>query len=897
MKRHKDKKKTWEKSHQLSLPQWGPYSKTYAGISHLADTTQGLRFDLSVFPGFYRRRVDPPSVLWECAWHPWLANEDLSSYTYRHQLIEKNVLFCDITYEQLSQTARHIRADFHNRSNLVQTTVLHAMTSMNYPPVRGYSSELLCPGIFDLPESCFFIHALDYAELSFFGGKHNDNLAFEGQLRGEVRGNDLADGHGLDTGFGERLGDRVVYEFEVEQTIKNAAIVFRGKKVNASAVFGVKLAGKSLTDVRFADHQFSNELVLLGDLSAGTYALEFASKEKAACELFGFFVGAEEKVSTIAIERKKWNPVPARIESTDGKSLILKYDDSNTFYGLVWNSDLFEVRQIKNSELDRFFRYKVHDHVNETLKGDALSHFDNLFIRPIVVEAHAHVSIDLMVCSGTLDEVKSQIGQYRAVEKLPGHLPISLAPNPLGEPYLFSQEKMAATLLTNLVYPIYLQNQYIVHATPGRWWDCLYTWDSGFIGIGYVGLDEKRAEENLNTYLTHPDNPHSAFIHKGSTVPVQAFLFLEIWNRFQNVEYAKKVFPSLLSYYRFYTGRSGSSTMRNLKSNLLRPWDYFYNSGGWDDYPPQVAIHKQKLEAVVTPVITTASAIRFAKILKMAAQACGQTECISELDRDINDFSKDLHQHSWHEAAGIFSYVLHDEHGVPSGKFFHESGVNYNLGSDGTSPLMSGMTTPEQEEKLLGHLFSEKNMWSKIGLSTVSQSAPYFKVDGYWNGAVWFPHQWLIWKSLLDIGRGDLADKIAMTALELWKKEVDESQYCFEHFIVATGRGAGWHQFGGLSAPVLSWFASYYRPGFLTVGFDTWVESAIFSSDKQSCAIKLKNVVEKGRKRNGLISLRPGKATLHVTSGEVTLQLVHEGCWRFEYAADKEIIEFKVEVV
>ncbi|MEJ5200262.1 MAG: hypothetical protein WHX53_15190, partial [Anaerolineae bacterium] len=33
----------------------------------------------------------------------------------------------------------------------------------------------------------------------------------------------------------------------------------------------------------------------------------------------------------------------------------------------------------------------------------------------------------------------------------------------------------------------------------------------------------------------------------------------------------------------------------------------------------------------------------------------------------------------------------------------------------------------------------------------------------------------------------------------------------------------GWHHFGGLSAPVLSWFGAYYRPGRLTCGFDTWV--------------------------------------------------------------------------
>ena len=45
---------------------------------------------------------------------------------------------------------------------------------------------------------------------------------------------------------------------------------------------------------------------------------------------------------------------------------------------------------------------------------------------------------------------------------------------------------MAATVLSNIVYPIRAQGQFIRHYTPGRWWDSLYTWDSGFVGLGLV---------------------------------------------------------------------------------------------------------------------------------------------------------------------------------------------------------------------------------------------------------------------------------------------------------------------------------------------------------------------------------------------------------------------------
>jgi hypothetical protein len=50
-------------THDLRLPDWGPYTKKYTGISHIPDIHAGLRFDLSVFPGYYRRQVLVPNVV------------------------------------------------------------------------------------------------------------------------------------------------------------------------------------------------------------------------------------------------------------------------------------------------------------------------------------------------------------------------------------------------------------------------------------------------------------------------------------------------------------------------------------------------------------------------------------------------------------------------------------------------------------------------------------------------------------------------------------------------------------------------------------------------------------------------------------------------------------------
>src|SRR5690606_33314325 len=106
---------------------------------------------------------------------------------------------------------------------------------------------------------------------------------------------------------------------------------------------------------------------------------------------------------------------------------------------------------------------------------------------------------------------------------------------------------------------------------PGRWWDSLYTWDSGFIGLGLLEISATQAWENLDQYLTDPGNPHASFIHHGSMVPMQIHLYHELWNRTQDLTRLKAYYPSVRECYRFHAGHARGSTTRDLKSGLLRP--------------------------------------------------------------------------------------------------------------------------------------------------------------------------------------------------------------------------------------------------------------------------------------------------------------------------------------
>nr|WP_244437349.1 hypothetical protein [Bacteroides reticulotermitis] len=152
----------------------------------------------------------------------------------------------------------------------------------------------------------------------------------------------------------------------------------------------------------------------------------------------------------------------------------------------------------------------------------------------------------------------------------------------------------------------------------------------------------------------------------------------------------------------------------------------------------------------------------------------------------------------------------------------------------------------------------------------VDQSAPYYRADGYWNGAVWFPHQWMVWKALLDLGEGEKAYQIANTALNTWEKECEESYYTFEHFIISSQRGAGWHQFSGLSSPILNWFAAYYRIGKVTTGFEVWISEEQFTDEYSQYRAKIAfDDSSAPHERTMLVCMKPEKRYQVKFNGQV----------------------------
>ena len=503
----------------------------------------------------------------------------------------------------------------------------------------------------------------------------------------------------------------------------------------------------------------------------------------------------------------------------------VRYPEVDASYGLVWEYPFSEVRQWRCAKLEQLMPRKVHDHVFKDLKGDGKGHYTANFLRPVVLRPHSDTTVLQMIFRGEripglagLDSASLSDGPETASSVLPAGVRL-----------------LQATLLTNVVYPIDAYGEPIRHFCPGKNWNSLYTWDCGFIGWAMGEIDPSRAYEIIRQYTTAPEE-EAPFVHHGTPLATQIFAIGDVWERGGSDEgRLREIYPRLKRFYDYMTGPRFRK-----KSGLLETWNIFYNSGGWDDYPPQWTLRPQKeLRSRTTPMVSVSYYIRCAKILRLIASHLGMKADVKQFDKDISAMSRAVREFAWDAASGYFGYVVHDADGNASGLYRTPEGVNFDMGLDGVTPLVAGITDEGQTEALLGHIFTEGELWTRYGITAVDRRAPYYRIDGYWNGTVWMPHQMILWKTMLDLGKPELARRIAETALRNWERECADSYNCYEHFILATGRGGGWNNFSGLSSPVINWYCAYNKPGTVSTGFGTLVTAADWAGDLSSVKLTL----------------------------------------------------------
>ncbi len=804
--------------HDLSLGKWGPYNKQYFGACHIANEELGASFAVELFPAFYRRRIVKASALSDGDVRMWGANASRTAFVYRYELEWKDKVYVDAHFNITGDRLVHIDCELVNNTDAPQSINLFLAAGLEYPynsigaVKRGYKelSEV------SAPRDVKVIDALDYTEINCA-----EKMAQDGKYLGEAE-------YDLATGKGTLISPKKFFEKGHFATYK--------ADTKADGI-GLRYIAEREVDVTLSIDGEKMKLTLPAAQSFGYYTVgikegcvgEISVYPEGELGLDAVLVGYDVGRVTFSRHKRTFKPE----KKVEGNSMTLKYGDAQCEYRIEWDEEPLMLRTLYTDDVGVLLDRTIHDHVQVERRDtyDTEGIYEIIRTKPTYVAPNSKAMVSFRVLSTAKGESEAprRVDQriYRAVA------------NRDGEKFSFANNMLAYNVLLNVVYPIYTRRGYIRHSTPGRIWNCLYTWDSGFIGVGLSTIDFNSAFENLRAYLTPVGDGHSPYIFHGSVVPTQIFLYHELVNKYPDKKKELlSLYPMVMQYYGFFSGLSKGK--EQMKSGVLKTWHIFYNSGGWDDYPPQKytrflnAGSAEKHSCTTTPVITTALAVLVAKIMKNISLALGISDTGALFDKDIERYSKVIQDNLWDEEAGYYSYLTHDEDGNPTGFLRYEDGTNFNMGLDGAYPYIAGISNEHQSARLLENI--KEGMMTEYGLGVVDKRAPYYSTEGYWNGSVWMPHQWILAKALLDRGEIELATKIWKTALRVWSAEVERTYLCFEHFMCSNGRGAGFHQFSGLSSPVLAFFETLYTPTTVTTGFDT----VVFKKSVNKSATSLK---------------------------------------------------------
>lgn len=839
------------------LPPWGPYSKKYMGVSRVLDAAgcAGGRFDCVVHPTIANSNVPLPNVTVPSGYHPWSAANDLSYYSYRYDLEWKDQVYADVSFTKMEGDAVLIRTEFVNHTALEQNCLLNIFCALEFP--YAYQTRL------NLPKHCVLLDALQYSSYAYAVQRPWDSQNPDGMKKGQFLDPAFYQNQGLGDRvdhahahylqlkpFGAAAGDSVTYHLAVDTPFVDAVLAVRYRTVSPGN-------GMFQWDDRTLCFPASEELAFayfsLGQLDMGNLALALtALSGGAGIELDCLIIAEQIDKEQIEVVRVPHAVTPHLATQAQGAwcKAQLTYPELAYPFEVITHNLQTRYRKIDSGSLEDALISRLSngdctfDEVtcpftaSFSKKHSDPGFYHNTLVHSIYLPKNSRHIEYVVVSQGAFSPMEEE--RYEALYREACSRAEPAALNQAGQPYALSNEILRSTLLTNIVYPIYRHGTYILHHTPGKRWDSLYTWDSGFIGLGLLETEPALAEYILKTYLSEPDNPDFAFLHHGSPVPVQFYLFHALLGRAADQAHLLAYYDALKRYYDFLSGKSGGSATGKFHSGLTTTYDYFYSSSGMDDYPAQHEMIAQKLEAYACPCISTSQVIRCAKLLYMAADALHRTADMAQLEHDIAAFTTALRRQAWDEACGYFSYVLHNDAKEPVGIFRTQDGVNLNRGMDGIYPLIAGACTTAQQQRLLAHLKSPDEMWSPVGISAVDQSAPYYKPNGYWSGNVWFSHQWFLWKTMLDLHEPAFAFQIADTALKVWAREVDHSYYTFEMIHIETGRGGWFHHFGGLSAPVNIWMNAYYKPGTFTAGLDVWTDAQVWDASFTSLKAQLR---------------------------------------------------------
>jgi hypothetical protein len=325
---------------------------------------------------------------------------------------------------------------------------------------------------------------------------------------------------------------------------------------------------------------------------------------------------------------------------------------------------------------------------------------------------------------------------------------------------------------------------------------------AGLEALAWIPVRPEWAIVQANSYLLAQLPADRAQQTPQSLIPTSILALWELFQETRDRDLLAKGYPSAKRRYREFVeaGRVApdrslfrwSSPVARAQSQLTRP--IVFVGGGNSiapDYSAWVSLLARTME-------------RMAEVLGLAEKVTYHQEAEATA-KALNTL--------WNPEKGLFLPKMEGE-----SLTLEESNSLTNL-----LPLLCGRDTLSevQIQALMRHLTNPETFWSPYGLRSLSRQSSTYQPRVPGRGAVTYGLNWLLWRSLLDLGEVETAEKLAENLLGAYLKAGERLGGYPEWLNGENGMPHGARDYSGDSCLLWLLYSAYHKPGTLSVGWET----------------------------------------------------------------------------
>lgn len=385
----------------------------------------------------------------------------------------------------------------------------------------------------------------------------------------------------------------------------------------------------------------------------------------------------------------------------------------------------------------------------------------------------------------------------------------------------------------------------------------------GLIALGWMRYRPDWTAAQLNAYFLTRSDPEAPFTRPQAVPPTNLFALWELWERTHDREMLARFYPFARRRYRELIAAGKIEG-----KDALYAWPAEISAGPFTPEPPKINDPKAKpTEGRYFSPDYTAYVVRAARLMRQLAEHARQPEAEQHgYEQDAENAARALNATLWDAKRSVYttqpvSAAVKDAPPPPANSLLE------------ALPLVAGADALPSDRRaaLLAALTDPARFWSDAGLRTLSRSAPNYRPDLNFGGAISFGLNWQLWKALLDLGETETARKLAEALLTAYEKAQAASNTCPEWLNGDTGTAGGVDDYSGDACALIALYAAYHTPGIVSSGWDTDILDQRYDAAADTLRVVFRSSA-KGAKGTLLCALgKPnGKYTL---SGALTTTL------------------------